>query len=108
MHSAFAASGGASAVPIHLVTADTWAALRGRLTPAQAAFAEATGFEPKAGRHALLPGESGIAGVLFAVDAPGQDERDPFLAGKLPGLLPPGIYRLDGGGNDARLAALAF
>jgi leucyl aminopeptidase len=33
---------------------------------------------------------------------------DSFLPGRLPGLLPPGDYRFDGGLKDARLAALAF
>jgi leucyl aminopeptidase len=106
MHPVFAPSG-VDTIPIHLVTSGAWSALRERLTPAQVAFAEAAGFEPKAGRHVLLPGDKGIAGVLFAVDGDDSRERDPFLPGRLPGLLPPGTYRLAGAG-DARLGALAF
>jgi len=106
MHPIFAPTG-ATSVPIHLVTAESWKALRGHLTPAQTAFAEAAGFEPKAGRHVLLPGDGGLAGVLFAIDPPGKSERDTFLAGKLPSLLPAGTYRLEGA-PDPRLAAMAF
>ena len=34
------------------------------------AFADAAGFEPKPGRHLLLPGAEGaLAGALFALEA---------------------------------------
>src|SRR3954471_24247617 len=106
MHSAFAPSG-IDATPIHLVTSAGWPRLRERLTPAQTAFAEAAGFEPKAGRHLLVPGDKGLASVLFAADAAESPERDSFSAGRLPALLPAGTYRLVDA-EDARLAALAF
>ncbi|HWM45385.1 MAG TPA: leucyl aminopeptidase family protein [Xanthobacteraceae bacterium] len=109
MHPVFAAPDGA--VPIHLVTAASWPGLRGRLEPAQAKFADAAGFEPKAGRLLLLPGSDGLAGALFALDGEDTPGRDPFLTGKLPTLLPAGVYRFAdgaGGAGDLRIAALAF
>ena len=46
--------------------------------------------------------------VLFAVDSADKAGQDPFLPGRLPGLLPQGIYRFDNPTPDIRLAALAF
>jgi len=105
MHPIFVPPGGAPAVPIHLVTAQSWPALRSKLDAAQAAYAEAAGFEPKAGRHALLPGPDGLSAVLLGIA--GDKEGDPFAAGRLPGLIPAGTYRFAGDGADLRLAALA-
>jgi leucyl aminopeptidase len=106
MHSAFVAPGGAASVPIWFVTAATWRDVRAALDHNACAFAEASGFEPVAGRHAFLPGPGGtLAGVLF-----GQEDqpKDPFLAGKLAGVLPRGTYRFANAPHDERLAALAF
>ena len=77
-------------------------------SPPPAAFAEAAGFEPKSGRHLLLPGQGGLEGVLFAVDAADARVHDALLPGQLPGLLPAGIYRFANDPQDSRLAALAF
>src|SRR5262249_39004861 len=99
--------GGAAPVPIWLVTAQTYGEVRGRLEPAAAAFAEAAAFEPKPGRHLLLPGaKKGLSGVLFGLAA--ADKPDPFLPRRLPGLLPGGTYRFANAPPDPRLAALAF
>jgi len=108
MHPIFAAPGG-TAVPIRCVTPSTWAAVRAGLDPPARAFADAAGFEPRGGRHLLLPApDGGLAGVLFGLDAEDKPARDPFAAGRLPGLLPDGTYRLVDAPGDARLAALAF
>jgi leucyl aminopeptidase len=108
MHPVFQAPGSAATVPIWFVTASNWRDIRATLDPGAAAFAEACGFEPAAGRHAFLPGPDGaLAGVLFAQ----EDEhkpKDPFLPGKLAGLLPHGGYRFANAPHDPRLAALAF
>ncbi len=96
------------AIPIRFVTAKTWPEVRDSLDPAARAYAEACGFEPKAGRHLLLPGDAGLAGVLFAMDADTKQGRDRFSAGRLPALLPAGVYRLVDAGEDAPLASLAF
>ena len=108
MHPVFRAPDG-GATPIYLVDAKSFADGRG-LAPAALGFARAAGWEPKAGRHLLLPGEGGgskLAGVLFGVDAPDAPGCDPFGPGRLPGLLPAGTYRFVNA-PDARLAALAF
>jgi leucyl aminopeptidase len=108
MHPAFATPGAAPAVPIWFVTGAAWPALRLALEPGARAFVDAAGFEPKPGRHLLLPGKSeGLAGVLFALEAE-EREKDPFLPGRLADLLPAGAYRFANAPHDARLAALAF
>ncbi len=73
------------------------------------AFADAAGFEPKPGRHLLLPGAEGeLGGVLFALEAADDPGKDPFRPGALSGLLPAGAYRFANTPHDSRLAALAF
>jgi leucyl aminopeptidase len=84
-------------VPVTLVPAAGWAAVEAGLDPVQRTFAAATGFVPKAGRLALLPdAEGGLGRVLFGLGDPEAPAHDRLLAGKLPGLLPPGTYRLAG------------
>src|ERR1700756_4526998 len=108
MHPVFVAARDPAAVPVRGVTPATWPDIRAALDVPTRAFAEAAGFEPRAGRHLLLPaGDGSLAGVLFGVDADDNPGRDPFAAGALPGLLPNGIYRLDHPPGDARVAALA-
>ena len=58
MHPVFLAPG-MPTVPIHFVTSDSWEKVRGRLDPAARAFADAAGFEPRAGRNLLLPAAGG-------------------------------------------------
>ena len=108
MHRSFATPGTA-AVPIHCVTAATWPTVRASLDAAARTFADAAGFEPRAGRHLLLPASDGsLSAVLFGLDAEDKPSHDPFTAGRLPGLIPNGSYRLVDAPGDARLAALAF
>src|SRR6267378_1201583 len=108
MHPIFV-SPGAAAVPVRFVTPATWADIRAGLDAPARAFADAAGFEPRAGRHLLLPApDGGLAGVLFGLDAEDHPARDPFLPGRLPGLLPKGAYRFVDPPGDVRLAALAF
>jgi leucyl aminopeptidase len=107
MDSIFVARGAADAVPIWFVTAANWPDVRERLDAGARAFAEAAGFEPKSGRHLLLPGKKGLSGVLFGLEA-ADDLKDRFLPGRLPQLLPDGVYRFANEPHDARLAALAF
>ena len=106
MNSIFVARGTADAVPIWFVTAATYADVRGRLDADARAFADAAGFEPKAGRHLLLPGKNGLGGVLFGIETT-DDVKDLFLPGRLPQLAPDGVYRFANEPHDARLAALA-
>ncbi len=108
MYPAFLAPGSAATIPIWFVSPATWREQRAALDRDACAFAEAAGFEPVAGRHALLPGPGGaLAGVLFGQED-ADKRRDPFLAGKLAGVLPRGAYRFANAPHDERLAALAF
>ena len=107
MASIFVARGSASAVPIWFVTAETYPDLRKTLGAEACSFADAAGFEPKAGRYLLLPGPKGLGGVLFALEGEGEP-ADRFLPGRLTQHLPDGVYRFANEPHDARLAALAF
>jgi leucyl aminopeptidase len=107
MHPAFVTRGHAASVPIWFVTAATWRDIRAGLNHDACAFAEAAGFEPLPGRHALLPGPDGaLAAVLFGLEDEGKP-FNPFLPGTLAGLLPRGAYRFANAAHDQRLAALA-
>jgi leucyl aminopeptidase len=106
MNSIFVARGTSDTIPIWFVTTATWSDIRERLDAASKAFAEGAGFEPKAGRHLLLPGKKGLGGVLFGLEnADGLTDR--FLPGRLAQMLPDGTYRFANEPHDARLAALA-
>jgi leucyl aminopeptidase len=109
MHPVFVARGAAPAVPITFVTAADWPQHRAQLDAPARAFAEAAGFEPKAGRHLLLPAADGrLAGVLFGLEAADDPLKDTFRPGALATLLPAGAYRFANAPHDARLAALAI
>jgi leucyl aminopeptidase len=108
MHPAFAAPGG-TPVPVWFVNTDTWGAARAQLGAAARRFAETARFEPKAGQSLLLPGADGaLTDVLFGIEPADSPQKDRFLPGRLPGLLPAGTYRFANAPHDARLAALAF
>src|SRR5262245_26611503 len=109
MHPAFREPGD-GAIPIYCVDAKSFGEPRDGLDPASRAFARAAGFEPKPGRHLMLPGNSvdaSVAGVLFGIELPDALARDPFGPGRLPGVLPAGTYRFVSA-PDPRLSALAF
>ncbi len=109
MHRIFVSPRDPAAVAIRCVTPATWPDVRAGLDAASRAFADAAGFEPRAGRHLPLPAPDGaLAAVLFGTDAADNPARDPFAAGALPGLLPNGTFRLDDPPGDACVAALAF
>ncbi len=108
MHPTFAPSDRPSATPIWFVTAESWPAIRATLPAASQAFADASGFEPKPGKHVVLPSAAGgLSAVLFGLE---KDKAlaNPMLPGTLPGLLPPGAYAFANAPHDTRLAALAF
>jgi len=113
LHPVFAARDG-TGIPVTFVTPATWADIRNRLDARSRAFAEASGFEPRPGRHLLLPDPDGaLAGVLFAIENANDSSADPFRVGALPTLLPARTYRFaeappDARLADPRLAALAF
>ncbi|HEV2957469.1 MAG TPA: leucyl aminopeptidase family protein, partial [Xanthobacteraceae bacterium] len=107
MHPVFVTPGAAPAIPIWFVAGATWPALRVALEPGARAFVDAAGFEPKPGRHLLLPGTGdALGGVLFGLENE-DGEKDLFLPGRLADLLPAGTYHFANAPHDARLAALA-
>ncbi len=112
MDSIFVARGALDAVPIWFVTAASYPDVRKLLSAESCAFADAAGFEPKAGRHLLLPdkngksGKNALGGVLFGLEGT-NETPDPFLPGRLAQQLPDGTYRFANELRDARLAALA-
>ena len=106
MNSIFVARGTADAVPIWFVTAATYADVRARLDAEARAFADAAGFEPKAGRHLLLPGQE--RSRRRAVRHRGNRRREGSVPSRPPAAaLPDGVYRFANEPHDARLAALA-
>jgi leucyl aminopeptidase len=113
MDSIFIARGSAEAIPIWFVTSANYPDVRQAIGAEASMFADAAGFEPKAGRYLLLPGTSGaqsgnaLGGILFGIESEDQT-KDPFQPGRLPQHLPNGIYRFANEPHDARLAALAF
>jgi leucyl aminopeptidase len=110
MHRVFLPRGhAATTVPVTFVNASTWRDVRERLDSRARAFAEAAGFEPKAGRHLLLPSAEGSLGeVLFALEPADDAAKDLFRPGALAGILPTGAYRFANAPHDSKLAALAL
>jgi len=92
-----------SATPIWFVPAG------GVLPETARGWARATGFETTAGATLVVPAaDGGLAGVALVTESAGAREKNPFLAGKLAGVLPAGTYRFEGAGEAARLAALGL
>jgi leucyl aminopeptidase len=110
MHPVFLPRGhSAPTIPVTFVNSATWREQRERLDARERAFADAAGFEPKTGRHLLLPAaDGGLAGALFALEPGDEPNKDLFLPGTLSGLLPAGAYRFANSPHDSKLAALAF
>ncbi len=78
------------------------------VSPAQAAWLEATGWKAKPGSHALLPGETGLEAVIIAL---GDDEPSPAMAlqlGGLPAALPEGTYAIPDFPGEAEDVVLAW
>src|SRR5579863_5517416 len=99
----------ADSVPIHFVTAETWPGIKRALSAAASNFASQSGFEPKPGQSLILPdAKGGLAGVLFALESEAAHHRDPFLPGKLAGLLPAETYYFANQPHDPALAVLAW
>ncbi len=97
------------AIPIWFVSKETWNDVRATIGEVAARFAEASGFEPKAGRLQLLPDASGaLAGVLFGEAPKGDPDFDPLGAGKLATSLPKGDYCFANAPADPELATLGF
>lgn len=108
MHHAFAPSS-AAATPITFVTKSGWEAVGNALPRTTRAFAQASDFRARPGQCLIVPDAEGrIAQVLFGIEDASDPARDPFRAGQLPNMLPPGTYCFASPPPDARLAALGF
>ncbi|MBR1203663.1 MULTISPECIES: M17 family metallopeptidase [unclassified Bradyrhizobium] len=109
MPSVFETASTTAVTPITFVSKATWDAIRSELPAPARQFAEANDFAAKPGKALALPAaDGGIAQVLFGLEDADHKARDPFRAGALPGLLPPGVYRFANAPHDTRLATLAF
>ncbi|MEZ5923545.1 MAG: leucyl aminopeptidase family protein [Hyphomicrobiaceae bacterium] len=96
------------ATPIHLVNKASWGELAKTLEPAAQRFAEASGFDGSPGKLVLLPAAvGGLSAAVFGL-ADGEEGDGPLAAGQLPGLLPPGDYRLEGTAAADAEAALGW
>src|SRR5450432_1216871 len=108
-HPIFAKAGDAPGVPILFVNAGSFDQATKILDAREHVFVRAAGFEPKPGRHLVVPAADGkLAGVLFGIEATDEPVKDPFRPGQLVNMLPAGSYRFANAPHDARLAALAF
>jgi leucyl aminopeptidase len=107
MASIFSNGHTAATIPIWFVTAANYAEVRERLAAGARAYADAAGFEPKPGHALVLPGTTGLDGILFGLEGAAHG-NDPFLPGRLAQQLPNGVYRFANEPYDVRLAALAL
>jgi leucyl aminopeptidase len=109
MHPAFTTAPAEEAVPITLVAETAWETTGATLDDHARRFAEANGFAAKAGQYLALPAANGeVSHILFGLGNAAGRSHDPFLAGKLPGLLPAGTFRFANAIDDMHLATLAF
>ena len=108
-HPIFAPAGETPAVPILFVNAASFEQTIANIDDRERAYVRAAGFEPKPGRHLIMPAADGkLAGVLFGIEAADDAPFDPFRPGQLVNVLPPATYRFAKAPRDPRLAALAF
>ncbi len=99
----------AASTPIHALRAADWPSFHDRLPPSGRRFAEGVHFEPKPGRHLLLPDATGaLEGVVFIEDAGKSEAERAFARGGLASILPPGTYRFEGAEGDLALATFAW
>jgi leucyl aminopeptidase len=106
MHPVFV-SRSKTAQPIWFVTPASLPKVVAKLDKRARAFVKAAGFEPRPGRHLILPGADGTGGALFGLES-AKDGSNAFLPGLLPGVLPAGTWRFANAPHDTRLAALAL
>jgi leucyl aminopeptidase len=103
------ASANDASKPVWLVTEQTWPSMAEGLPQTAQGFAKAQGFQGKAGSHCLLPDADGnLMGVAFGLNGADAKHTDPFLVGRLPTLLPEGVYRFETGAQNPTLATLAW
>jgi leucyl aminopeptidase len=79
--------------PIYIVTDDAFKTLVESLSLTAQGYIKALGFSFESGKTLLLPKDTGALEAVILCDGAGV-KHDPFLAGKLPSLLPDGVYHL--------------
>ena len=100
MHPIYAKADETPAIPILFVNAATFEKTITGIDDREQVYVRATGYEPKPGRHLIVPKADGtIAGVLFGIEAADEPVKDPFRPGQLVTLLPAGLYRFANGGR---------
>ena len=96
----FAEAATASGAPIDITPVRPGALDAAGLTPQQAAFARAQGFDGQSARTALLPcAEGAIGRVLLGLGAQDAPPRERFATGAAIANLPDGLYRLEDPGG---------
>ena len=109
MHPIFAPADATPAIPILFVNAATFEQILAGIDDREQTYVRATGYEPKPGRHLIVPKADGtIAGVLFGIEAADEPVKDLLRPGQLVNVLPAGLYRFANAPHNARLAALSF
>jgi leucyl aminopeptidase len=109
MHPIYAPADATPAIPILFVNAATFEQVLNGIDDREQTYVRATGYEPKPGRHLIVPKADGtIAGVLFGIEAADEPVKDLMRPGSLATALPAGLYRFANAPHDARLAALSF
>ena len=99
----------ASAIPIHAIEPDNWAAFAAEMEPRDRAIATMHGFTGQAGQKSLIPDvDGGLSMVLFGMGNGEARRRRRFAIASLGGGLPAGDYVLSGDFGDADEAALAW
>jgi leucyl aminopeptidase len=95
-----------AACPVFAVSPQDLVAVTKNLSKTGQAWVKSNGFAAASGETLAIANENGaLEAVLFGL---GKAAPDPFLAGRLPGVLPEGLFELAGGFDDVATASLAF
>jgi leucyl aminopeptidase len=98
----------AGAIPITGLTKNRLAGWLAEAPERERNWVTSTGFSAEAGKHALVPGETGrLTRVLIGLGGEANAGRSMWELARLPGALPEGSYRLDSapdGADPTRLA----
>ncbi len=100
----------AQSCPIYLVEESVFSSIVEDLSPTAQGYIAAVHFRHALGKVLLVPGPNGALEAVILCQGTGIN-HDPFLAGKLPSLLPEGIYHFVETGLNAdalELAVLGF
>jgi len=98
-----------SAIPLDLVTTETFGAYAEGLPDGHRAWLQSQGFTGGVGKTALLPDEAGdIARAIAGLGGPRDAERGRFLLARAAAHLPAGIYRIDANRAGASLDEAAL